>query len=112
MLGNWVVFEKSIENIEEFNEKKINVKRFVDVELNRIEEFHKVRFFKLYPEFEIETIRFRSKFAHYMDTDIEYMKSAAELYFLQLYGNNPENPEFEVKFEEKSNPGAQVSSNK
>ncbi len=47
-----------------------------------------------------------------MDTHKDYMKSAAVLYFLQLYRNNPENPEFEVKFEEKSNPGAQVSSSK
>lgn len=112
MLDAWAVFEEDIKDIKKFNEKKKNVKKFVDVALNKIERFRKVMFFELYPEFETEKKRFEREFAHYMDTDKEYMMSAAVVYFLQFHGNNPENPEFEVKFEEKSNPGAQVSSNK
>lgn len=106
----WLHFKKNIELINRF--KKRNVKKLVDAQLKRIDLLHEASFFRLYGEFGIESTDFQIEFAHYVDTDEEYMKSAAEVYFLQFYGNNPENPEFEVKFEEKSNPGAQVSSNK
>lgn len=91
-----------IEDAEQPRKQENQIKQSVKLAMADLQVLRNSGFFSCYPEFVGLELKFCKDFAHYLDTDTEYLKCAVRTYFTKNFHNAT------VSFENKTK-GVSVS---
>ncbi|KAG4068394.1 hypothetical protein HA402_007914 [Bradysia odoriphaga] len=94
-LPNWDSFMKIKKDAEQGKKQKL-IKDAVKLAIQQLEAFKNNEFFLCYPKLAEMASEFNQKFAHFLDTDIEYLECAVQFYFKDLH------PNCTISFEQKT----------
>lgn len=94
-LPNLDLFMQSIEEAKKSKNENF-LRKAVKIAMPQLEKLEKTKFFVCYPKFGESMIEFNKKFAHYLDTDAQYLKCAVRTHFKQMF------PDAEISFEQKT----------